>query len=125
MILTEREIKGIIETYVREYLTLNETGGTVSGGAGAWTNKKSVKDSDIKDKEGDSESFKELRRSLRTPGLNQAAIVRGMIKKGLWTMKFSSARSYLSKISRGILNPDAKDASAIRQLINQTAGKMK
>jgi hypothetical protein len=121
MILTEIEIKEIIKTYVTQYLT------EISGGSGArsaTTDKKRADDSEIEHKEGEDSRVKEIRSILRTRGLNMAMVARELIRT-IWAgMTLDSARSKLSKISRGKLTPTDEEINHIKRIIVKIRGNM-
>jgi len=123
MIVTENEIKQIIETYVIQYLT--ELGGGQRFGTG---NKNVEDDAEINKKLRDkghkeTESDKALRTALRTPGLNKSAVAKQV---QAWRGQTKDTnRSLISKISRGIIKPDSVVKNQIKRAISNVGGKLK
>jgi hypothetical protein len=130
MVVTESEIKQIIEGYVREYLTELKGSNNQSWGDTGESNpisNKVVPDqkirSDMKDRNHEETvSDEELRKALSVPGLNMAAVA-NMVPR-FQKMTKDTRRSYLSKIRRGILKADDELKSQIMRAIKRIAGKL-
>jgi hypothetical protein len=130
MVVTESEIKQIIEGYVREYLTELKGSNNQSWGDTGESNPldhKRVSDAEIEkdiDKRDHEESVsdEELRKALSVPGLNMAAVA-NMVPR-FQKMTKDTRRSYLSKIRRGILRADDELKSQIMRAIKRIAGKL-
>jgi hypothetical protein len=103
MILKESEIRKIIETYVREYLTEEENNSNIE------------KRSQISN----------IRASLKANGLKQADIARHLIKT-VWTgQSEDTARSHLSQIARGVLNPNPQEVTEILKGLSVISAEVK
>jgi len=111
LVLTEQRIKAIIEENVRK--CLYEYFGEASEEGGG-------EDSEDSGANDDSNILSALRTS------NMADVAQALISNGIWAdLDIDTARSEISKISRGLLPLTPELAEIIKRELQRTAAKMK